>query len=250
MFFLELGASGLLRVIFFYLCFFPWTGLIILTGVPLSLLSPDYMHNCGRVWGRVGLWLAGVKLRVEGVENLPAPGEPVIFAGNHQSNFDILSYFAGLPFQFRWMAKEELFRVPFFGLAMKRSGYIPIDRSDRRKAMKSMALAAERIRGGTSVVIFPEGTRNDSGRLQEFKKGGLLIALKAQVPIVPVAISGSAAVMKKGRWAFTPGTITLRILPRIETVGLSNKESEALMTKLRSSLAAAIDEERIDDASA
>lgn len=233
----------MLRTFFFYLCFFPWTALVILLGVPLSLLSPDYMHNCGRLWGRGALWLAGVRLRVEGVENLPAPGQPVIFAGNHQSNFDILSYFAGLPFQFRWMAKVELFRIPFFGLAMKRSGYIPIDRADRRKAMQSMSLAAERIRGGTSVVIFPEGTRSDDGRLQEFKKGGLLIAIKAQVPIVPVAISGSAAVMRKGAWSFTPGTIWLRILPQIETAGLTNKESDELMARLRSSLVAAIDEE-------
>lgn len=237
----------LLRVIFFYIGFFPWTALIILVGVPLSLLSPDYLHNCGRLWGRVSLWLAGVKLRVDGVENLPATGVPVVFAGNHQSNFDILCYFAGLPLQFRWMAKQELFRVPFFGLAMKRSGHIAIDRTDRRKAMKSLYCAAEQVRAGTSVVVFPEGKRSDDGRLREFKKGALLIALKVRAPLVPVVISGSAAVMKKGAWSFVPGTISLRILPQIETAGLTSKESEKLMAKLRNSLISAIDEETADD---
>jgi 1-acyl-sn-glycerol-3-phosphate acyltransferase len=204
------------------------------------------MHNCGRVWAAVLLWLAGIRLKVEGHEHLPAAGQPVIFVGNHQSNFDILSYFVGLPLQFRWMAKAELFKVPLFGLAMRRSGYISIERSDRRKAMKSMGAAAERIRGGTSVVIFPEGTRSADGRLQEFKKGGFLIALKAQVPIVPVAISGSWNVMHKGDLKFRPGTIRLRILPRIETAALTNKDTGALMERVRNCLAESIEEETGD----
>lgn len=238
----------MLRSIFFYLCFFPWTALVVVCGIPFSLISPDYMHNSARIWGRVALWLAGVRLEVEGREYLPPAGEPVIFVGNHQGNFDILSYFVGLPLQFRWMAKEELFRVPLFGLAMRRSGYIAIDRSDRRKAMKSMGLAAERIRGGTSVAIFPEGTRSGDGRLQEFKKGGFLIALKAQVPLVPLAINGSWKIMPKGALRFQPGTIRLRILPRIETAGLTSKDSHTLMAQVHDCLAEAIDEECHDAA--
>jgi len=233
----------LLRTVFFYLCFFPWTLLVVICGAPFSLISPDYMHNSGRIWGIVSLWFAGVRLKVEGHEHLPLTGQPVIFVGNHQSNFDILSYYAGLPAQFRWMAKEELFRVPLFGLAMRRSGYIAIDRSNRRKAMRSMSVAAERIRGGTSVVIFPEGTRCENGRLQQFKKGGFLIALKAQVPIVPVAISGSWNVMHKGDLKFRAGTIRLRILPPIEITGLTSKDSDRLMAQVRNCLAEAIDEE-------
>ncbi len=237
----------MLRTVFFYVFFFPWTALVILCGVPFSLFSPDYMHNSGRIWGVVTLWLAGVRLKVEGVENLPDAKQPVIFAGNHQGNFDIHCYFAGLPCQFRWMAKEELFRIPLFGLAMRRSGYIPIDRRDRRKAMKSMTAAAERIGRGTSVVIFPEGTRSADGKLQEFKKGGFLIALKAQVPIVPVAISGSWRVMPKGELRIYPGTISLKILPAINTSGLSSKDTNELMERVRQSLVVAIDEE-CDDA--
>ncbi len=233
----------MLRTIFFYMCFFPWTALVAICGTPFSLFSPDYMHNCARLWGVVSLRLAGMRLEVEGQEYLPAPDQPVIFVGNHQSNFDILSYFAGLPLQFRWMAKAELFRVPFFGLAMRRSGYIAIERSDRRKAMQSIMVAAERIRSGTSVVIFPEGTRSADGRLQEFKKGGFLIALKAQVPIVPVVINGSSQVMAKGDLKFRSGTIRFRILPQIETAGLTNKDSDALMTQVRNAIAENLDKE-------
>ena len=236
----------MLRTIFFYVCFFPWTALVVICGTPFSLFSPNYMHNWSRLWGVVSLRLAGMRLEIEGQEHLPAPGQPVIFVGNHQSNFDILSYFAGLPLQFRWMAKAELFRVPLFGLAMRRSGYVAIDRSDRRKAMQSMTIAAERIRGGTSVVIFPEGTRSADGRLQEFKKGGFLIALKAQVPIVPVAISGSSQVMAKGELKFRPGTIRFRILPQTETAGLTNKDSDELVMKVRNAIAENLDEEYLD----
>lgn len=242
-----MAEDSVLRNIFFYLCFFPWTVLVIICGAPFSLISPNYMHITGRIWGIVSLRLAGVRLKVEGRENLPNDGQPVIFAGNHQSNFDILAYFAGLPLQFRWMAKEELFHIPLFGLAMRRSGYIPIDRSDRRKAMQSMSVAAERIRGGTSVVIFPEGTRSGDGRLQEFKKGGLLIALKAQVPIVPVAISGSGKALPKNSFIFRPGTIHLRILPPLATAGLTSRDSDTLMAQLRERLVAAIDEEQMNE---
>ncbi len=234
----------MLRTVFFNLCFFPWTALVIICGAPFSLLSPDYMHNSGHIWGVVSLWLAGVRLEVEGLENLPDTEQPVIFVGNHQSNFDILCYFAGLPFQFRWMAKEELFRIPLFGMAMRRCGYIPIDRSDRRKAMKSMIAAAERIRSGTSVVIFPEGTRTEDGRIQNFKKGGFLIALKAQVPIVPVAISGSRDVLPKDSFRIRSGKIRLRILPPIATAGLTSKDSDTLMAQVRDRLVLAAGEER------
>ncbi|WP_020677182.1 lysophospholipid acyltransferase family protein [Geopsychrobacter electrodiphilus] len=233
----------MLRIVFFYVLFFPWTALVILCGAPFSLLRADYMHNSGRLWARVTLWLAGVRLQVSGHEHLPVNGQPVIFAGNHQSNFDILCYFAGLPLQFRWMAKEELFQVPLFGFAMRRSGYIAIDRSNGRKAMKGITLAAERIQSGTSVVIFPEGTRSYDGKLQEFKKGGFLIALKARVPIVPVAISGSWQVMHKGEFKFRPGIIRLQILAPIETASLTIRDSERLLDQVSSVLTEAIEKE-------
>ncbi len=145
--------------------------------------------------------------------------------------------------QFRWMAKEELFHIPLFGLAMRRSGYIPIDRKDRRKAMDSLKVAAARIAEGTSVVIFPEGTRSDDGRLRSFKKGGFLMALKAQVPLVPVAISGSWRVMRKGTLTVRPGTIYMKILPALEPPGRDSRNVSLLMQCVWEQLARVLDEE-------
>jgi 1-acyl-sn-glycerol-3-phosphate acyltransferase len=230
----------MLRTLFFFITFVPWTLFIIVTGIPLSFLSPDYLHTYSRLWGRVGLLLAGVGLRVEGLENLPA-GQATIYMANHQSNFDILALFAGIPGQFRWLAKEELFHIPLFGLAMRRAGYIPIDRSDRVKAVQSMNEAARRIDGGTSVAIFPEGTRSPDGNLLSFKKGGFMLALKSGAPIVPVAICGSYEIMPKhSRW-IQGGTIRVRVFPPLPTAGATAAERDRLMDEVRRSIATALE---------
>ncbi len=230
----------MLRSLFAFTFFIPWTLFVIFTGVPLSFVNPDYLHSYARIWARVGLLLGGARLRVEGEENLPR-GEAVIYMANHQSNFDILSLFAGLPVQFRWLAKEELFRVPFFGYAMKRTGYIPVNRADRRQAMESMAVAAKRISEGTSVVIFPEGTRSPDGQLLPFKKGGFLLAMQAGVPIVPVAILGSCEVMGKKSLSIHPGPIRMRIFPPLPTGKGSDREE--LMETVRRQIASALSEQ-------
>lgn len=227
----------MVRTIFYFALFIPWTLFIIGTGVPLSFISPDYLHNYARLWARVSLKLAGVTLKVRGQEHLQ-PSQAVIYMPNHQSNFDILALFAGLPGQFRWLAKEELFHVPLFGLAMRRCGYIPLNRTDRKKAVKSVIEAAQRIQSGTSVVIFPEGTRSPDGQLQEFKKGGFMLALKAQVPVLPVVIRGSYAVMPKtSRW-IRGGTIEVRILPAISSRGLKTADLDPLLADVHSRIAA------------
>ncbi|MDX9709749.1 MAG: lysophospholipid acyltransferase family protein [Trichloromonas sp.] len=231
----------MVRTLFYFATLIPWTLFVIVTGVPLSFISPDYLHNYARLWARVGLRLAGVRLKVSGREHLRA-GEPVIYMSNHASNFDILALFAGLPGQFRWLAKEELFRIPLFGLAMRRAGYIPLDRSDRRKALHSMTEAAKRIRGGASVVIFPEGTRSADGILQPFKKGGFLIALKAGVPVQPVAISGSFAVMPKSSRRIHGGLIEVRILPAIATAELAAADTEKLLATVQGRIESAVED--------
>lgn len=235
----ELEDTFVLRTLIFYLLFYPWTLFCILLALPLSFISADLIHNWGIIWGRGCLVLAGLKLQIEGTENLPKQG-PTIYVSNHQSNFDIPILFAGLPLQFRWMAKQELFRVPLFGLAMKRSGYIPIDRSDRRKAMKSLNLAAAKIKAGTSVIIFPEGTRSADGRVQTFKKGALVIAAKAQVPVVPLAIRGSHQVQAKGRWRVNGYPLKLTIMPPLDTRGLKVKDVEQLTLDLHDQIASAV----------
>jgi len=131
---------------------------------------------------------------------------------NHQSHFDVFAILGYLNIQFRWTVKKELFDIPLLGLAMRRAGYILIDRLNHEKAMGSMDLAAKKIRAGTSIVIFPEGTRSADGILQfPFKKGGFHLAVKAGVPIVPVTVNGSREVLPKNGIRVHPGNIHLVI---------------------------------------
>ena len=235
----------LIHTLLFHSCVYPWTILVILFGVPFSFISPDYLHNCAIIWARGCLLLSGIQVKINGSHNLP-DSRSAVYIANHQSHFDILAMYACLPIQFRWMAKKELFSIPLFGLAMRRCGYISIDRSNRRNAMQSMIAAAQRIKDGTSVIVFPEGTRTTDGKLLPFKKGGFLIALKAQAPLVPVAIIGGFSLLPRGSLLVRPGQIEMTVLPPVETANLSNKELDTLMGKIRGSIAN-LTEETTDD---
>ncbi|MEZ4598350.1 MAG: lysophospholipid acyltransferase family protein [Syntrophotaleaceae bacterium] len=227
------------RTLFFLVTFVPWTLFVIITGVPLTLISPDYLHTYSRFWGKVSLFLAGVRLTVRGRENLSAPG-PKVYMANHVSNFDILALYAGLPGQFRWLAKAELFKIPLFGFAMRRAGSISVDRSNRKKSVLSMKEAVKRIEEGTSVLIFPEGTRSPDGNLQDFKTGSFTLAVMSKAPIVPIAISGSREVMPKhSRW-IQGGHIVLTVLPPVATVNREVGERSELMEEVRQPIAAAL----------
>ena len=196
---------------------------IIIMIIPHTLASlitrsGDLSHIDARYWARWSLFCANVKVRVEEEENLPQG--PAIYMPNHVSHFDVLAILGYLNVQFRWTVKKELFRIPLFGLAMKRAGYIRIDRSDHQKAVQSMEEAAEKIKSGSSIVIFPEGTRSRDGNLQyPFKKGGFHLALQSGVPVVPVAVLGSRVVLPRHSKKVTPGTITMRIGKPIDPQG-------------------------------
>ncbi len=226
----------MLRTFFFYIFFCPWTLIATFLALVISPLGPQRMHLFARFWGRSCLFFAGLKVQIQGVENIPRAGS-AIYVSNHQSNFDIPIIYAGLPIQFRWMAKQELFRIPLFGLAMKRCGFIPIDRSNQRKTMHSIIAAAQRIKEGASVVIFPEGTRTPNGQLQEFKKGALLIAAKAQVPVVPIVIQGSYQIQAKGDWRIHGGLLRMEVLQPITTEGLKSHDIDRLTTRVHDQIA-------------
>lgn len=226
----------MIRSGFFMVTMSIWTFLMMLAGLPLSIISPDYLHNWGRIWARAGLLLAGTRLAIHGLDNIPRD-QPVILMPNHASNFDILAMLAATPIQFRWLAKTELFKVPIFGLTMRRAGYIPIDRSDRRKALISMNEAARRIGDGTSVTIFPEGTRTPDGSLLPFKKGGFVLAVQSGAKLVPVAITGSFAVMSKNSLRLTPGKIEVSFFPPVEVDGKSADDIPELMERIRQPIA-------------
>lgn len=230
-----------MRTCIFYLVFMPLTLVMILLGIPIAMTGADPMHNWARLWGRCGLFLGGARLEISGREHIPVD-QPVIFMPNHQSNFDILALLAGIPGQFRWLAKAELFRIPLFGMTMRHAGYIPVERSDRRKSMESMKAAAARIAEGTSVVIFPEGTRTEDGHLLEFKKGGFMMALQSGVQIVPMSIQGSYDILPKDRFQVRGGTIKVTFFPPLATADRSIRQISALIDEVKTPISRTLGE--------
>jgi 1-acyl-sn-glycerol-3-phosphate acyltransferase len=186
-------------------------GSLSMAGFFLISLPVMYLTRSGEMpmwfarhaWSISGLWLAGARVRV--VRATPLPDGPVVFASNHESALDIWVHLATLPRSFRFIAKKELFELPIFGWYMRIGGHVPVDRHNRTQAVASLRHAAELVRGGTSVVVYPEGTRSRDGRIHPFKKGPFVVALEAGVPIVPVAISGTGAITPKAAIAVYPG---------------------------------------------
>src|SRR3989304_3075768 len=200
--------------------------IILFIFVILSLTfdrSGNAIHSIGRLWSRILLFLSGVTVEIKGTENLLQDG-PQILASNHQGAFDILALQAFIPMQFRWVAKKSLFKIPVVGWSMSLAGYIGIERARSGRAYKSLEMAAEKVRRGTSVVIFPEGTRSLTGILLPFKKGSFLLAVKSGVDIVPVGIKGTRDIMKKGSLLITPADATLYIGKPMPSAGLAERE--------------------------
>ena len=201
--------------------------LAIAMAICLFRLPEETLQRYPRQWARLFCRIAGVRVCIEGADLLQA-NSGYIYCANHLSQFDIFSFQGYFPFSFRWLAKEELFKVPFLGWAMTNAGNIAINRSHGREALKSLQQAAERIKAGTSVLVFPEGTRSAEGTMQPFKGGAMLLAIKAGVPIVPVAFVGSYAVLPKGAFFVRPGTITIKIGTPVMVTGYSSKDKQAL----------------------
>jgi 1-acyl-sn-glycerol-3-phosphate acyltransferase len=218
---------------------FVWSCIVIallILGIVIFITYPfdrrgKVIHHYARLWGKVALLANRVKVRVEGIEHLNGEG-PYIFMSNHQGTYDIFAFLGYLPFQFRWLAKKELFSLPFFGWVIAAAGYISIDREGTRKTVEAMNEAARKIREGMSVVIFPEGSRSPDGSIQPFKKGGFTLAIKSKVPIIPISITGSREIMPKGKLTVSSGEIRIRIDHPIETQNYSLKDRKSLMEKV------------------
>ena len=200
-------------------------------------------HLLARLWANSLLWVSRVKITVIGTEKLD-PERSYIYMPNHQSNADIPLLLGRLPVQFRWLAKAELFKIPIFGRAMRGVGYISIDRSNRKSAFKSLARAARTIRDGTSVLIFPEGTRSRDGHLLPFKKGGFVLAVDSGVPIVPIIIRGTRDIIPKGHFMIRPAPVTMQILDPVETTNYTRKTKDALLAHIRTILIDNLEKER------
>ncbi len=218
--------------------FLVWTAGLPVTAILfaiilLSLLvdrSGRIVHAIGAFWCRIILALAGVRVTVRGGENLSGDN-PKIFLSNHQGAFDIPVLQGYIPRQFRWVAKKSLFTIPVVGWTMTLAGYIGIERENSKKALKSLLLAAQKIKSGTSVLVFPEGTRSTTGTLLPFKKGAFLLARKSGADIVPLAVEGTKNIMKKGSLMMAPARTTLSIGKPFSTKGKSDEELMAQTLK-------------------
>jgi 1-acyl-sn-glycerol-3-phosphate acyltransferase len=185
-----------------------------------------------RLWARSIVRIAGIDLRARNID-LIEPNQRYILVANHYSYFDIPCIFAAIPQPIRFMAKVSLFKIPIFGWALGRSGFIPIDRKNRRTAVKSFDLAALRIRKGNTIVVFPEEGRSRERQTRPFQRGGFLLALKSELPVVPIAVDGTFDVFKVGAKRVTPGPVTITVTPPIPTAGLSVRDKEKLATESR-----------------
>jgi 1-acyl-sn-glycerol-3-phosphate acyltransferase len=225
----------MLRSVFLVIASIKITAFFSTCCVIYSLLgaSENSIHKVARIWATVLLKISNVQVSVTGTEHISTK-QPQIFMSNHQSDFDILIVLAYLPGQFRWLAKKELFRIPMFGEAMKKAGYIEIDRQNHERAMQNLGEAARKIREGKSVMSFPEGTRSKDGTIKDFKKGMFHLALQAGVPIVPITIIGAAEIMPKRSLKINPGKITMIIDQPIDVTTYSEDAHPELIERVRS----------------
>jgi 1-acyl-sn-glycerol-3-phosphate acyltransferase len=189
-------------------------------------------------WTSWCLHSCGVEVAVEGLENVC---RPCILMSNHQSVFDIAAIIQTFPHDWRFVAKRELVRVPFFGWALALSNQILIDRENRVTAVASLRRAAERIRGGESVIVFPEGTRSSDAILHDFKSGGFHLAIESGVPIVPVTVSGSYRITPKRSLRIESGRVLIRYGKPIPTAQLRVEDRAELKRRVREAILAGYD---------
>ncbi|MFL6352495.1 MAG: lysophospholipid acyltransferase family protein [Bryobacteraceae bacterium] len=186
-----------------------------------------------RAWARTLLAVSAVQVKLEGLEEIFPTGS-YVFISNHLSFMDTPVVLANIPVQFRFLAKRGLFQIPFLGQHLSRAGHIPVPREDPKAAVKTMQLAATTIqKKKISLLIFPEGGRSHDGTLQPFKEGGAYMAIRAGVPIVPVAITGTRDLLPWGSGIVKPGCVRLRILKPIETTNLTLKDRAMLTDQVR-----------------
>ena len=205
---------------------------IAVTCVALAKSTSPLIDRLIRFWARTLVRAAGIKLDGDNITAID-PERRYILIANHYSYYDIPCILAAIPQPIRFMAKASLFRVPLFGGAIGRAGFIPIDRKNRRTAVKSFDLAGERIRKGNTIVIFPEEGRTEHRPLREFQRGAFLLALKSELPILPLAIDGTFDVFPVGAKWIKPGAVTIRVGSEISTVGATLRDKERLAVEAK-----------------
>jgi 1-acyl-sn-glycerol-3-phosphate acyltransferase len=210
----------------------------IVFGVLLRWKRGVYLLGHGGVW--LALTLVGIRYRVTGLEQVPA--RSVVFCSNHESNVDPPVLFEALHPQLHILYKAELHRFPLMGTVFDVGGFVAVDRSDREKAMASIADGARSLRAGNSFLIFPEGTRSRTGELLPFKKGGFIMAIQAQAPVVPVAVRGGRDAMRKGSRLVRPVHVSVRVGPPIPTLGMTLGDRDVLIDRVRAEVQKLLDD--------
>ena len=224
---------------------------VLVTGTLGMLLAivfrwPGVLYIIGHGGVRLGMGLAGIRYRVAGAENLPLD-RAAVYCSNHESNIDPPLLFNALHPRMHILYKHEIDQIPVLARSFRMGGFIPIDRSNKESALHSIELGAESLRAGNSFLIFPEGTRSRTAEMLPFKKGGFLMALKAQAPIVPVAISGGRDAMRKGSRIIRPVNVSIRVGKPIDITGMRMSDRDALIAIVRERIAALLAEGPVVD---
>jgi 1-acyl-sn-glycerol-3-phosphate acyltransferase len=224
---------------------------VLLVGPPFVLLalvfgSPRILYRVGHLGIRLGLLLSGIRYTVTGTEHVRAD-RPAVYAVNHASNVEPPILFDALSPLFprlRVLYKAELRKLPILTQAFDLAGFVPLQRGNRDQSLPAIERAAAALREGNSFLIFPEGTRSRTSELLPFKKGGFIMAIKGQAPVVPVAIQGAGAAMRKGSPWIQPVTVRVAFGPPIETTGLTLDDRDMLVEKARAEVARLLEDER------
>jgi 1-acyl-sn-glycerol-3-phosphate acyltransferase len=234
----------MIRAIFVYV----YIGLALVLVLPWLILwtvitgNPDALYRAAMKAVRFVLRLVGVRVRVEGIENIPQG--ICIFAANHISSIDPLTFIPVIPRRVAILVKKELFRIPILSRAMRLSQFVAVDRADRESAASSVDVAVERLKQGLSLAVYPEGTRSPDGRLRPFKRGAFAMAIAAGVPIVPVSIVGAQRLMQKGSWKIRAGEAVIRFGPAVDASEYTPDRRNELLVRVESLVAAGLPEEQ------
>ena len=232
----------ILRVVWFWLTAAVIAIYYSLTAIVAGLLGVRHVRGgvydrAGRLWSKYVLQLNGVPVTVKGMEHL-APGRPYVFISNHFSFADIWVLFAALPDSLRFISKKELFRIPILGFAMRKAKHISIDRQNLQAAFGAYEEAAQAVRDGISAVVFAEGTRSRNGKLQQFKKGPFVLAIAADVPIVPIWVEGTYEAFPPGALVFRRRPVEVRIGTPIPTSGMTYDARDELSKRAHAAVVA------------
>ena len=219
---------------------------VLLAGPPILLWTlishrPHLLYAAGAIGVRAGFAMAGIRIRTAGTEHLQAAG--AVYACNHSSNVEAPAVFWALRQLFprvRVLYKAELRKLPVLVWVFDAAGFVPLQRGNKEQSWPAVERAAEALRQGHSFFIFPEGTRSPTGELLPFKKGGFVMALKAQAPIVPVAVTGGREAMRKGSLLIWPTSVTVRFLPPVPTTGLGFEDRDLVIARVREAIASGL----------